>query len=246
LRATNVDEIVNFETEKLLVGAAIGEGIGHTGELQSVKYNEAMSGPEKEKWKKVIVEEHDRMIQSAVWIPVKLNTLPSNIKPLSTTWVMKKKANGDFRARITVEGFLQEEGVHYRSDSTAAPVTNETTIKIILIMLTLAEWERHVDVKGAFLKGRFNDGEEMYLQIPQGFEIYYEKGTILKLQRTIYGLKQAVFAFWRELLMAFNAMGFKRSSADQCLYFKNSEKNSIVIWILWVDDCLLILVTRKK
>jgi hypothetical protein len=98
-----------------------------------------MSGPEKEKWKKAIVDEHDRMIQNAVWIPVKLNTLPSNSKPLSTTWVMKKMAKGDFRARFTAQGFLQEEGVHYRSDSTAAPVTNETTIKIILVMLTLAE-----------------------------------------------------------------------------------------------------------
>jgi hypothetical protein len=76
--------------------------------------------------------------------------------------------------------------VHYRSDSTAAPVTNETTIKIILNMLNLAEWKGHViDVKGAFLKGRFNDGEEMYLQIPHGFE----------LQRTMYGPKQAAFAF---------------------------------------------------
>jgi hypothetical protein len=84
-------------------------------------------------------------------------------------------------------------------------------------------------VKGAFLKGKLSNGEEMYLQIPQGFEIYYEKGMVLKLQRTIYGLKQAAFAFWRELLMAFNAMGFKRSSADPCLYFKNSEKNGKVI-----------------
>jgi hypothetical protein len=108
LRATNVDEIVNFETEKSLVGAAIGEGIGHIGELQSVKYNEAMSGPKKEKRKKAIVEEHDRMIQNALWIQVKLNTLPSNIKPLSKIWVMKKKAIGDFRARITAQGFLQE------------------------------------------------------------------------------------------------------------------------------------------
>jgi hypothetical protein len=171
-QATDANEILNFATEKLLVGAAIGEGIGHTGELQSVKYNQAMSRPEKGKWKKAIVEEHDRMIQNTVWIPVKLNTSSSNIKPLSILWVMKKKANGDSRARITAEAFLQEGGVHYRSDATAAPVANETNIKIILIMLTLAEWEGHViDVKGAFLKGRFNNGEEMYLQIPHGFEI---------------------------------------------------------------------------
>jgi hypothetical protein len=46
------------------------------------------------------------MTQNAVWIQVKLNTLPSNIKPLSTTWVMKKKAKGDFRARITAATLL--------------------------------------------------------------------------------------------------------------------------------------------
>jgi hypothetical protein len=116
LGVTNVDETVNFKTEKLLFGTAIWEVIGHIIELQSVNYNEALSGAEKEKWEKLIVEEHDRVIQNAVWIPVKLNNLPSNIKPLSTTWVLKKKANGDFRARITVQGILQEEGVHYRSD----------------------------------------------------------------------------------------------------------------------------------
>ena len=38
--------------------------------------------------------------------------------------------------------------------------------------------------------------------------------------------------------MAFKTMGFERSIADPCLYFKNS-KNGIVIWISWVDDCLL-------
>ena len=66
---------------------------------------------------------------------------------------------------------IQEEGVHFWGNSTAAPVTNETTIKLVLIMLTLAEWEGHViNIKGAFLKGWFTDGEEMYLHIPQGFE----------------------------------------------------------------------------
>jgi hypothetical protein len=53
------------------------------------------------------------MIQNSVWMPVKLNNLPTTIKPLSTTWVLKKKANGDFRARITAQGFLHEEGVHF-------------------------------------------------------------------------------------------------------------------------------------
>lgn len=66
--------------------------------------------------------------------------------------------------------------MHFRSNSTAAPITNETTIKIVLITLTLAEWELHViDVDGAILKDIFHGGEEMYLKIIQGFKIYFKK-----------------------------------------------------------------------
>jgi hypothetical protein len=39
---------------------------------------------------------------------------------------MRKMANG-----LTARGFLQEEGVHYRDDSTATLLTNEKTIKIV-------------------------------------------------------------------------------------------------------------------
>jgi hypothetical protein len=34
-------------------------------------------------------------------------------------------------------------------------------------------------------------------------------------------------------------MGFRRSPADPCLYIKNTS-NGLVIWILWVDNCLLL------
>jgi hypothetical protein len=108
-----VDDMYTLEAKALFVGTVIGEGIGHTGELQRVKYKKAMSGTEKKKWMQAIEQEHNKMIQNSVWIPVKLNNLPPTIKPLSTTWVLKKKANGDFRARITAQGFLQEEGAHF-------------------------------------------------------------------------------------------------------------------------------------
>ena len=140
--------------ELLCVGAGIGEGILHTGELHVLKYKDAMAGNDRDHWKKAIGEEHKRMVDNNVWEPVKIENLPSNAKLLSTTWAMKKKANGQYRARITARGFLQEDGIHYFSHSTAAPVANELTIKIALTLLTLANWKAQViDVKGAFLKG---------------------------------------------------------------------------------------------
>jgi hypothetical protein len=110
------------------------------------------------------------MIENQVWKPIKRKDLPAVAKLLSTTCAMKKMANGKYRARITAREFLQEDGVYYFSHSNAAPVANELTIKIVITFLVLTTWKTQViAVKGAFLKGCFRDGENLYLDIPQGF-----------------------------------------------------------------------------
>ena len=52
------------------------------------------------------------------------------------------------------------------------------------------------------------------MAIPQGFAEFYPPGWFLLLLKTIYGLKQAAYAFWKALLKAFGAMNFNRSKAD--------------------------------
>ena len=48
-----------------------------------------------------------------------------------------------------------------------------------------------VDIKGAFLHGKFCDGEEIYMKVPQGWEDCYSNLAALKLLKCIYRLKQA-------------------------------------------------------
>jgi hypothetical protein len=74
--------------------------------------------------------------------------------------------------------------------------------------------------------------------VPQGFERFYSKNAVLLLLKTIYGLKQAALAFWRELLKAFKSMQYGRSKADPCLYFKWTALG-LILWLSWVDDCLV-------
>jgi hypothetical protein len=108
-------------------------------------------------------------------LKIKLKDFPADVKLSSTTWAKKKKVNSKYRARITPRDFLQEDGVYYFSHSTTASVATELTMKIILTFF-LTTWKAQViDVKGAFLKERFVDGENLYLHIPQGFEKFYEK-----------------------------------------------------------------------
>ena len=99
---------------------------------------------------------------------------------------MKKKASGVFRARMTARGYEQQEGLHYDPDSLAAPAANEMTVRIALTLMIMATWYGYlVDHVGAFLHGKFNPGEEVYIKIPKGFEKYYPKDVVLQLMRTL-------------------------------------------------------------
>jgi Reverse transcriptase (RNA-dependent DNA polymerase) len=228
-----------LDADYALVGAGLGEDINHTQDLHVLTFQQAMKLPERDKWLIAIEQEHQRMLNHQVWELVTYSDVDITGKILSTTWAMKRKADGKFCACLTARGYEQIEGIHYDRSSTAAPVTNDTTIRIMLSLAAMSDWSLYiVNVQGAFLNGRFGSEEKLYLQIPKGFEDKYNNDQVLFLKRTIYGLKQAAQAFWVEPLQAFNAMGFKGSNADPCCYIKEIDKQ-LTICLSWVDDCLI-------
>ena len=146
-----------------------------------------MASDDKASWIKAVNEEHDTMVKHDVWTPVLISSLLPNDKIITTTWAMKKKPNGRYRARLNARGYEQIEGVHFDENSTSAPVTNDTTIRIMLTLANLVDWSAYViDVQGAFLNGRFEAGERLFLHIPDGFKDRYNSNCVLKLNRTIY------------------------------------------------------------
>ena len=227
--------------EILAVGAGIGGGFDNTSELRPMKYKEAMKTKDAKEWQKAVEQEHKRMIERSVWKAVKRQDVPDTAKILTTTWAMKKKANGTYRARLNARGYEQIEGEHYDGYNIAAPVTSDVTIRIVLTLMLMAGWAGEVlDIQGAFLHGLFEDNEELYMEIPEGFEHYYDSVEyLLLLLRTIYGLKNAAMAFWRELVKCFKSMKYEKSPADPCLYFRWTLEG-LVIWISWIDDCLVV------
>jgi hypothetical protein len=160
-------------------------------------------------------------------------------KVLTSTWAMKKKANGTYRARMNARGYEQVDGVHYDENSKAAPVANEIVIRMIMVLIVMASWWAELlDVQGAFLTGVMDPETRCYLQVPEGFEKFYPGNMALKLLKTLYGLRQSAYEFWKMLVMAFRRMTYERSKADPCLFFKWTT-HRLVLWITWVDDCLV-------
>ena len=65
---------------------------------------------------------------------MKLSDVPPNAKIITSTWEMKNNYNGKYRARLNSRGFEQVEGLNYNESNIASPVTNDMSIRIILVL----------------------------------------------------------------------------------------------------------------
>ena len=95
-----------------------------------------------------------------------------------------------------------------------------------------------VDVEGAFLQVKFVDNEQMYIEIPDGFEKFYRKNEVRKLNVPIYGTKQAASCFYKTLVDKVQEHKYERLKAHPCLYFC-WRSGQLSLMILWVDDLIL-------
>jgi hypothetical protein len=210
------------------------------------------------KWKIGVKEEYEKLVKHGVFKLVKRNEVPSDAKILTSTWVMKKKSNGTFRARINGRGYEQVDGEHYDSDSVASPTINIVSVRVILVLLLLMRGYAHlVDVHGAFLLEGFehdlitNKKRKIYMKIPPAFYEFLPKWCrpfcewLMELLNTLYGTKQAAKHFWLLLLSIMKSMGFKYNRVDPCLYYKWTDEG-LKIWASWVDDCLHIGASKES
>jgi Reverse transcriptase (RNA-dependent DNA polymerase) len=183
-------------------------------------------------------EEHDRMEKKKVWEAVPKSSVPKGAKILTSTWAMKKKVSGVYRARLNARGYEQIDEEHFDKDTKASPVVSLMTIMIIFILKIMAGWYGSLtDVHGAFLKGHFGPGEQLHMHVPQGFEKYYVSNVVPLLLKTIYRLVQSAYAWWRNVLEAFKNMGYERSKVDPCLFYKWTTRHGLQVWMTWIDDC---------
>jgi len=72
-----------------------------------------------------------------------------------------------------------------------------------------------MDVITAFLNGTLE--EEVYMELLEGYE---KAGWIVRLLRSLYGLKQSPRRWYSELNTFLILMGFVRSLANEALYMR--------------------------
>jgi len=94
-----------------------------------------------------------------------------------------------------------------------------------------------MDVKTTFLHGDLE--EEIYMKQPKGFIVKGEKELVCKLKKSLYGLKQSPKIWYQKFDTFIRGLGFTRSNANHCVYFKLIADHVIYL-VLYVDDMLLV------
>lgn len=197
---------------------------------------EAKQRPDWLKWQDAINDEYASLMKNKTW---SLCGLPKDRKTISCKWVfkLKYKANGNvdkYKARLVARGFTQMKGFDY--NETYSPTAKLTTFRVLMAIAVHHGYYIHqMDVKCAFLNGFLN--EEIYMNQPEEFN----DGTrmVCKLNKSLYGLKQAS-RMWNERFHGFmSKIGFNRCLSDHCLYIKSKDNMTCYI-LLYVDDLLII------
>ena len=158
----------------------------------------------------------------------------ADMNVLESTWAFKIKRFPDglikkFKARFCARGDQQLEGIDFFE--TYAPVVQWTTVRLMLTLEVLLKLKsKQGDVTAAFLHADLGPDEKIYVRMPRGFR---QKGKVLKLKKTLYGLRQSPREFWKYLTGTMTSCGMRVSKIDPCMFV--SDK---VIAICYVDDIL--------
>lgn len=178
---------------------------------------------------------------------------------LNTRWVLNKKFNTDgvlkrYKARCVARGFKQKEGIDY--EETFSPTGRLSTMRYVLNHATQRKIKpRQADFVTAYLNSKLEEEEAVYISLPDGFvewlketkqETYTKElarelidnpaDFVIKLKKTLYGLKQAARGWYTTMNEWFIKNGYRISDADPCLLI--SDKGDLAF--AWVDDLILV------
>lgn len=184
-------------------------------------------------WKEAVDKELIALAANHTWEVV---TPPRGANIVTSKWVFNTKFNTDgslekLKARLVARGFSQKFGVDY--EHTFAPTLRHDTLRVFMAICAMLDLECHgVDVNNAFTESFLK--EVIYMKPPPGVDL--PKGQCLKINRSLYGLKQAARDWNEKCVLELQKMGFVQSDADPCLL---THLEQGLILLVYVDDILV-------
>ena len=190
------------------------------------------------RWEIAINAELKSLEDTRTWDVVEC---PNSVNVVGNKWVFKIKRNAageieKYKARLVAKGYSQVQGVDY--DDTYAPVARLLSLRTILAIAARNDWDIEVfDFHSAFLNGKLSEGEDIYMQLPEGYATSgkYTR-PVAKLNVALYGSKQGALRWYQELSKSFGELRLTRAHADWGVFYGQIGHN-ILMLASHVDDC---------
>lgn len=197
---------------------------------------------------KAQVAEIDTLHAAGVFSYHPIHTLPPKARLLNAIWIYRRKRtpSGVFckcKARLCTAGSQQQYGIDYWN--TYTPVMSWSSVRLLLTLSHIHKWHStQIDFTQAFTQPPIK--EDVYMHIPQGCHVvngslqqhtdprYRNTSHYIKLEKSLYGIKQAAHTWFHHLEPGLLKLGFRASEVDPCLFYKHD-----CIICLYVDVCLL-------
>ncbi|MBW0527742.1 hypothetical protein O181_067457 [Austropuccinia psidii MF-1] len=167
-----------------------------------------------------------------VFVPDDLNEALKEVPHesiLGTKWVFTKKPE-QFKARLVARGFRQIHGINY--DKTFSPTPTFNSVRLLFSTSCLNNWNiRTFDVIVAFLHSLID--KPVYVWPPMGINV--PKLKVLRLNKALYGTKQASRCWWRNLKNILQTIGFESNGKDPSTSTLNQGDEQEILWV-HIDD----------
>ena len=180
---------------------------------------------------KVVIEAKEKELQSWRENNVYEEVDDLGQKAISTRWIVTEKVKEGkkiCKARLVARGF-EEEMAEWEKD---APTCNAETLKFCLTIMKLRKWTCYsLDVKTAYLQGD-EIKREVYLKPPSEGDW----NGLWKLNKTVYGLKDAAKAWYNKVVKVVEEVGGVRSRLEPNIFFWKRDNEVKGILCTHVDD----------
>ncbi|SCZ94511.1 BZ3500_MvSof-1268-A1-R1_Chr12-2g03949 [Microbotryum saponariae] len=247
-RDESPDEI-DFFTRHHRAFIAIDDDTSDTEAIQPVKsitsdpqtWREAMSSDKREVWAKAATDEFTSMRNNfKVFTIEDRATVPTGATIVTSKFVWKTKRNAlgevtGHKARLVAQGNRQRDGIDF--NETFTPVARFSSIRSLLALAAANGLHVHqADIDKAYLHGNLD--HNIWMTAPRGFDLPSDK--VLRLRRSIYGLKQAGRIWNRHIDASLRALGYTATGTDHCVYSRLDDHQRPHYIALYVDDLLMI------
>jgi hypothetical protein len=208
-------------------------------------YHEALRRPDASQWRAAMTKELKGLESTGTIEWIKASQLPRNRKPLTGKWVFKIKYLPDgsiekYKVRWTARGFSQRLGTDYTK--TYAPTPRAATGRILLGLCLHHQWFRkQIDVETAFLHPDID--KKIFIYAPNGVDelMKGKESMYIKVNKGLYGLKQAANLWHHNASNTIEALGLKRTASNVCLFIGKG-----VLVLIYVDDFQIFSPSKER